>query len=136
MESTRQRLRFEELAHETRPDGRCRITVRLEWCDRSHEGRAEGLETPHGRVRAAADACLEAALSAAGKRLHLELIGVKAFRAFDGWVVVVRLVGEAQGRPLRLLGASSIDGATGVERAAGLAVLDATNRVLGHYMDG
>lgn len=136
MEKARQRLRFDELIHETRPDGRCRVTVRLEWCDRIILGSADGLETHHGRVRASAEACLAAALSAAGKRLHLELIGVKAFRAFDGWVVVVRLVGEAEGKRMRLLGASSTEHEAEVERAAGLAILDATNRILERFVAG
>jgi len=74
------------------------------------------------------------ALAGAGKRVHLELIGVKAFRAFDGWVVVVRLLGEAGGKSFRLLGASSSEAEAGVERAAGLAILDATNRILERHV--
>lgn len=134
MSTSRQRLRFEEVGHQATPDGRCRITVRLEWCDRTFEGVGEGVETQHGRVRASAEACLEAALAGTGKRVHLELIGVKAVRAFDGWVVVVRLTGEAEGRAFRLLGASSCEGTDGLERAAALAILDATNRVLERYV--
>lgn len=133
MENPRQRLRFDELIHETHLDGRCRVTVQLEWCGRSFSGSAEGVETPHGRVRASAEACLAAALAAAGKRVHLELIGVKAVRAFDGWVVVVRVVGDLGGKRFRLLGASSAEAEADVERAAGRAILDATNRILeGH----
>jgi len=136
VDTPRQRLRFDELVHETTPDGRCRVTVDLEWCGRTLQGTAEGLETLHGRVRASAEACLEATLAAAGKRLHLELIGVKAFRAFDGWVVVVRLLGESGGKSFRLLGASSSETESGVERAAGLAILDASNRVLERHVRG
>lgn len=134
LSTSRQRLRFEEATHESTPDGHCRVTVRLEWCGRSFEGVSEGVETQHGRVRSSAEACLHATLAGTGKRVHLELIGVKAVRAFDGWVVVTRLVGEAEGRSFRLLGASSCEDATGLERSAALAVLDATNRVLERYV--
>lgn len=126
----RQRLRFEGSTRRTAPDGRCRITVRLEWCGRALEGEAEGLDTHHGRVRAAAEAALAAALAAAWRRVHLALLGVKSVRAFDGWVVVVRLNALLGERPLKLLGAASCEEEVEVERAAALAVLDATNRVL------
>ena len=130
LETARQRLRFDNLVHETTPDGRCRMAVHLEWCGRAIVGEAEGLETHHGRVRASAEACLDAAVSAAGKRVHLSLKGVKAVRAFDGWVVVVRVLGEVGVRSFQLLGASSCETEEGLERSAGLAVLDATNRIL------
>ena len=79
----RQRLRFEDISHESGPDGRCRVGVRLEWCGRTLESQADGLETHHGKIRASAAATLEAALAAAGKRIHFELLGVKAVRALS-----------------------------------------------------
>jgi hypothetical protein len=136
LERSRQRLRFDALVHESAPDGRCRVTVRLEWCGRTIEGHAEGLETHHGRVRASAEACLQAAVAAAGKRVHLSILGVKPVRAFDGWVVVVRVHGDAGARTVRLLGASSCEGEAGLEKAAALAVLDGTNRLLERYVGG
>ena len=69
-------------------------------------------------------------MSAAGKRIHAELLGVKAVRAFDGWVVVVRLYAEVEGRTVRLLGAASCESEAGLAKGAAIAVLDATNRVL------
>jgi hypothetical protein len=136
VEPVRQRLKFEEVLHSGAPDGRCRVGIRLEWCGRTLQASAEGVETQHGRVRAAASATLDAALAAAGKRVHLELIGVKAVRAFDGWVVVVRLNGEASGRTYRLLGSASCEEDSGLTRAAALSVLDATNRLLERYVGG
>ena len=62
--------------------------------------------------------------------MHGELVGVKAVRAFDGWVVVVRLNAEAGGKRLQLLGSASCEGEDELIRCAVLAVLDATNRVL------
>jgi hypothetical protein len=84
-------------------------------------------------VRGAAEAALAAALAATGGSLRLELVGVKAFRAFDGWVVVVRVVGSAGDRRFRLLGASSSEEEEGLPRVAAQAVLDATNRVVEGY---
>lgn len=133
-DAPRQRLRFDELTHQTEADGRCRIAVQLEWCGRSLRGEAEALETHHGRVRAAAQAALVAALAAAAGRIDFELVGVKAFRAFDGWVVVVRVIADADGSAVRLLGASSSEDEEGLERASAQAVLDATNRILARYV--
>lgn len=128
--SARRRLRFDSIRHQTRLDGHCVMTVRLEWYGRSHEEEHEGLETHQGRLQAAASAALEATMSAAGKRVHSELLGVKAVRAFDGWVVVVRLHAEVEGESVRLLGAASCEMEEGLGKAAAIAVLDATNRVL------
>jgi len=133
VELPRQRLRFEEIRYESGPHGRCRVSVRLEWCGRVLECSAEGLETHHGRIRATASATLDGALAAAGKRIHLELLGVKAVRAFDGWVVVVRLAGEAGDRTFRLLGSASCEDDDGLTKAAAHSVLDATNRLLERY---
>jgi hypothetical protein len=84
-------------------------------------------------VRASAEAALAAALAAAGRHVRLELVGVKAFRAFDGWVVVVRVLGSAGERGFRLLGAASSEDEAGLPRASAEAVLDATNRVVEGY---
>ena len=129
-DNTRRRLRFDGVESETTPDGHCRVTVRLEWYDRMYESEVEGLQTHHGLLRAAASASLTSALQAAGPRLHAELAGVKAVRAFDGWVVVMRLTGESGSEPLTLLGASSCEAEEDLPHATVKAVLDATNRVL------
>jgi hypothetical protein len=129
-DNPRRRLRFDSVVNETTPDGHCRVTVRLEWYDRMYESEVDGLQTHHGLLRAAASAALTSALQAAGPRLHAELAGVKAVRAFDGWVVVVRLKGQSGNEPLTLLGASSCEEETELPRATVQAVLDATNRVL------
>ena len=136
VELPRQRLRFDRILHKSAPDGRCLVGVRLEWCGRMLEASSEGLETLHGRIRASAAATLEAALAAAGKRMDLEILGVKAVRAFDGWVVVVRVVGEIGGREFRLLGSASCEDEGGLAQAAAHSVLDATNRLLERYVAG
>jgi hypothetical protein len=134
VEPSRQRLKFEEVVHSAAPDGRCRVGVRLEWCGRPLQASAEGVETQHGRVRAAAAATLDAALIAAEKRVRLELVGVKAIRAFDGWVVVARLNGESENRRYRLLGSAACEDDDALTRAAAHAILDATNRLLQRYL--
>lgn len=129
----RRRLRLDGVTHEGAPEGNCLVSVALEWHGRAVRGEARALDTHHGRVRASAEATLAAALTAGGGRFRLELIGVKAFRAFDGWVVVVRVVAQAGDQGLRLLGASSSEDDAGLGRAAAQAVLDATNRVVERY---
>jgi hypothetical protein len=130
---SRRRLRLDAVVCDTAPDGRCLLSVDLEWCGRVVRGEARSLDTHHGRVRASADAALAAALAAAGRHVHLELVGVKAFRAFDGWVVVVRVLGSAGDKDFRLLGAASSEEERGLPRASAEAVLDATNRVVEGY---
>lgn len=130
MKPPRKRLRLEEVLHRTAPDGRCLIGVRLEWHGRILQASSGGVETQTGRVRAAAAAALEAAMESAEGRMRINLVGVKAFKAFDGWVVVARLDGEAEGRSYRLLGAASCEEDGTLEKASAQAVLNATNRVL------
>lgn len=130
----RQRLRFEGLTHESNPAGRCVVGVSLEWCGHTHEGKAEGLETLQGKIKASALAMLNAVMDAASNRMHLELIGVKAVRAFDGWVVITSLQAEAAGKSYRLLGSASCEVDEELLRAAALSVLDASNRVLERYV--
>ncbi len=130
----RQRLRFEGLTHDPRTDGRCMISVSLEWCGRMHTGTAEGIETLQGRIRTSSIATLSAVMEATSKRMHLELLGVKAVRAFDGWVVITSLQAEASGKSYRLLGSASCEADDGLLRTAVLSVLDASNRVLERYV--
>ena len=111
------------------------MRVTLEWCGKEIEGAAEGLETHHGRVRASADATMQAALAATGKDVHFDLVGVKSVRAFDGWVVILRVTGRAGSRSYRLLGSASCEQERDLPRAAALAVLDATNRLLERHVD-
>jgi hypothetical protein len=135
MESPQQRLKFVEAVHRAAQDGRCWIGVRLEWRGRTLQASVEGLETEYGRVRAAAAAALKACLEGTGGGVHFDLVGVKAFRAFDGWVVVVRINGEAEGRSYRLLGSASCETDEALTKASVLSVLDATNRVLTRFME-
>ena len=124
--SLRTRVRFESLDCETTRGGSCNVTVCLEWNGETYRATEAGLETQQGIIKAATQAALAATLSAAGSEIRLQLVGVKAVRAFDGWVVIARLNGESR----RLLGAVPCERDEELPQAAVQAVLAATNRVL------
>jgi hypothetical protein len=90
------------------------------------------VETQQGILTATTQPALAATLSVAGGDIDLRLGGVKAVRAFDGWVVIVRLNrGDRESHPgRRLLGAAPCETDDELPHAAVQAVLDATNRVL------
>jgi hypothetical protein len=133
-EPRRGRLRFDDFQLQRFPNGRCRVTVRMEWTGgETFTGEAEGTQTLEGELRTAAEAALKAASGSIRGRLGLELKGVKAVKAFDGWVVVVLVQAGGEDDPMKLLGAFPCqDGDT--PRGAVMAVMDATNRILERYL--
>lgn len=90
------------------------------------QGRAHGSSSPTGELRVAAEAVLRALEQGRGQRL--ELLGVKALRAFDAMVVIVAVAADRQGVSTRLLGCALAG--DDINRGAVLAALNATNRVL------
>lgn len=130
----RSRLRFDSLEHVTTPDGSGRVSVRLEWSGDVYEGTVSCLETQQGILKAACQAALSATLQATNAlnagRIDLEVVGVKAVRAFDGWVVVTRINGRAGAETYRLLGAAPCEAEEDLPGAAVKAVLNASNRVM------
>lgn len=116
--------------------GRCNIGVTLEWRGRTVSRSVMCVETMQGRLRAAAHASLAAALEVVDDRASLSLIGVKAVRAFDGWVAIVRVNGEVGDRVLRLLGSAACEDEADLPRTAALALLNAINRVLEPLAEG
>ena len=132
--SERERLDFSDFVYESFPDGRCATRVTLEWSDGiQFVGSSDGTQTLEGRLRSGARAALAAAESATKSRMRLDLLGVKALRAFDEWIVIVSVRGKTESDSYRLLGsyATSEDEAA---RGAALAVLDATNRIIERYI--
>jgi len=109
--------------------GRAAAEVELEWGGQAYSERAEGEASPPLELRLAATATLKALEGILRGRVQFSLLGIKSFRAFDTDVVVV-LMRTDQGAPL--VGASLASGDP--YRAAALAVLNATNRVLGNYL--
>jgi len=141
----RSRLRFDGVSHVRTPDGSGRVSVRLEWAGSMYEGTVSCLETQQGILNAASQAALRATMASRSANgsgnghagngpsstgLALEVVGVKAVRAFDGWVVVARVNGAQGDERYRLLGAAPCEGEADLPGAAVKAVLNASNRVL------
>ena len=128
----RERLRFVDFELRRLQNGRCRARVVLEWHpDEQFVGSAEELGSQAGELRCAAQAALGAIERAMASRVNFELLGVKAVRAFDSTVVIVSLTSrEPDARASRLVGSYITDDVSA--RGAALAVLNATNRVLGN----
>lgn len=129
--SAQDRLRFSEFTLDRLANGRCRARVVLTWCENDrYTGECEGLASQAGELRCAAQATVEALAKAVKGAMSFELLGVKAVRAFDATVVIVSLTVQGEGRGQRLVGSYLTD--TDFARGAALAVLHATNRILGN----
>jgi hypothetical protein len=127
-----ERLRFHEFGFQRLPNGRCRAKVILTWSDgRRFEGSSDGVSSQTGELRCCAVAAVNALEQAVQPRLTFELLGVKTVRAFDATVVIVSLSARGEAT-LRLVGSCLTE--TDPPRGAALAVLNATNRLLGNYL--
>jgi hypothetical protein len=129
--ASRERLRFVDFELRRLQNGRCRARVVLEW-NPEHQfiGSAEELGSQAGELRCAAQAAVEAIQRAVETSASLELLGVKAVRAFDATVVIVSLTSRAEAQPSRLVGSYITDDYSA--RGAALAVMNATNRLMGN----
>jgi hypothetical protein len=135
-QSRRERLRFNNFRFARTPAGICSAEVELEWMDGVRvAGKATGPSSPMGDIRVSADATLRALESFSGGTLSFELAGIKALRAFDANIVIVavtlRQADDGDG-PKRLLGVYLAEHEP--VRGAVVAVLNATNRVLGNFI--
>jgi hypothetical protein len=129
----RERLKFLTFEFEKLPNGRCRSRVVLErTAGEQFVGAAEGLGSPAGELRCAAQAATEALQGAVAEKLAFELLGVKAVRAFDATVVIVSLSCHNGVPATRLVGSCLSE--TELQRSAALAVLNATNRLMGNMV--
>lgn len=128
------RLRLLRVERAPSPDGYARVRVALEWKGQRHVGEAQGVLTREGDLRTGADATLKAIGSATGGRLRLGLIGIKAVRAFDSWIVICSVDAKGTERHWKLIGARSTD-AEDMVRGAATAILDALNRVVELHLD-
>ncbi|HXV85401.1 MAG TPA: hypothetical protein VD793_01825 [Gemmatimonadales bacterium] len=128
---TRERVRFAAFDFKRSPSGACHARVVLEWQPGDpHVGETDGVSSPAGALRCAAQAAVIALESAIERRLRFELLGVKSLRAFDANVIIVSLTTQGEGPPRRIVGSYLAE--DDLERGAALAVLHATNRVLGN----
>ena len=131
-EAKRERLRLSEFHFQRAQDGHCAVEVELEWHDGAKvRGTARGLSSPTVDLRVAAEAALRALEQFSGHQLAFELIGVKAVRAFDANVIIVAVLNKRDG-PAKLLGAHLCE--HDLTRGAVVAVLSATNRLLGNFI--
>ncbi|HYH78200.1 MAG TPA: hypothetical protein VEX86_00335 [Longimicrobium sp.] len=126
----RRRVRFVSVTIDTPRIGRSQATVELEWAGRSVVGEVEG-ETGYAmELRLAAMATAAALDQLMAGRVKFQMVGIKPFRAFDADVVVALLRSDLDGKSLIGAALASDD----PYRAASVAVLNATNRVLGNYL--
>jgi hypothetical protein len=128
-----ERLRFAEFTLDRLANGRCRARVGLTWRDSEQfTGEGEGLASQAGELRCAAQACVLALGQAVQGGVTFELLGVKAVRAFDSTVIIVSLAVHGEGNDQRVVGSYLTENDTA--RGAALAVLNATNRILGNRL--
>ena len=125
------RLFFNSFTFERSPSGRGTANVVLEFGGRKWSGRADGQSSPIGDLRLGAEAAMHAVEDFAAGSLGLELMGVKLIRAFDANVVIVSAT-QRSARDVKLVGCYLAE--EDAMRGAALAVLNATNRVLGNYL--
>jgi hypothetical protein len=125
---SRERPRFARFRLARLADGRCRARVALQWEHRGRfVGEAEALGAASGELRCAAQACLNA-LAKGLPDLAFDILGVKSLRAFDANIVLVSLAVRGSPSAPRLVGSCLAGDNLG--RAAAIAVLQATNRVI------
>jgi hypothetical protein len=129
-ETNKRRLYFEDVeVRRSRSKGvTCRVTLRKG--DTSYIGEAEGAETERSRAELAARAAVLAIGQAEGEARQLALDGCKLIDAFDREFVIVGLTARWGRESAFLSGTCEIKDSP--ETASVLAVLDATNRWIGH----
>ena len=130
----RDRIRFKESALEQLPNNRCRARVVLAWPGGDEfAGAAQGEDTKVGRLRCTAQATARTLEKSVNDEITLDVQGVRTIAESDTNVIVVvlsyRLLGETQEQ---LVGACIMRSLP--QRSAALAVLKATNRLVGNVV--
>jgi len=129
----RERLRFTNFTFTRTPAGLCTAEVELEWLENVRVvGKATGQSSPVSDLRVAAEATINAIELFSEGALQLDLLGVKALRAFDANIIIVSVELKRGEGPTRLLGSHLAE--KDPVRSAVVAVLNATNRILGNYV--
>ena len=127
-----ERLRFTDFRFERSSGGHCSAEVELEWSEGVRvRGAASGESSATVDLRVAAEAALRAIERFSDGALAFELVGIKALRAFDANVIIVSVVNHGVG-PKQLVGSCLVE--SDPARGAVVAVLSATNRVLGNVI--
>ena len=127
------RIRLEDFVLQRLPENRCSARVVLAWHPGDeYVGTAEGENSPQGRLRSAAEAAAHALEAAANGQVGLTVLTVKAKaidETFETVLVIVSLSDRVDHRSEHLVGSCLIK--ESAARGAALAVLSATNRLLG-----
>jgi hypothetical protein len=128
-----ERLKFIDFEFVKKTDGHCNSRVTLERAPgERYVGASEAFGAQAGELRCAAQAATDALQNAVGDQMQFELLGVKAVRAFDALVIIVSLSCHNGMPATRLVGSCLSE--TDQHRCAALAVLNATNRLLGNIV--
>lgn len=128
---TQRRVRFVGLELARPHVGTIHARVQLDWSEQRYTGEAEGEGGSAGEIRVCAQAAVRALEAVLGGEATFSLVGTKAIRIFDNDLVAV-LLHCPQAPDRRLIGVSLV--AADPNRSASLAVLNATNRLLGNYL--
>ncbi|HUE95982.1 MAG TPA: hypothetical protein VMN39_04955 [Longimicrobiaceae bacterium] len=131
--STRaKRVRFDSIEVSQPQPGVVKAVAKLSWQREHYVAEAEGEASAVGELRACAAATMRAVERFAGGKVSFSLIGVKEFHVFDHDLVAV-LLHAAELPDYRMIGTSIIT--EDRNRAAALAVLSATNRAVGNFLE-
>ena len=125
------RVRFTRFDLTRTKSGQTTAEVTLEMEGTKHVGHSTGPSSPLGDLRISAEACLRALIAFSGG-LEFELMAVKHIRAFDSNLAIVSISHRQDGSTYPLVGCYLAK--EDVCRGAAIAVLNATNRVLGVSM--
>ena len=127
------RLKFISLEFENTSEGRQAKVILGMQPDLLFSGTAHCSEAAGGELKCAALATVHAIhQSASESERILEFIGASALKAFDATVVIVSLWARLGGGKRRLVGSYVAE--DDMAKGAALAVLNATNRLLGVTM--
>jgi hypothetical protein len=130
--SRRERVRFADFSFSRTPSGQCSAEVSLEYDSVLFRGRSIGQSSPLGDFRVAAEATLRALQDFVKDSMTFELLGIKHVRAFDSNLLIVSISLRESHQVTRLVGCYLAE--TDTRRGAAMAVLNATNRILGNHI--
>lgn len=129
----RRRVRLVRVSMEYPRTGRALATAILEWGNEEYTGQTEGESGSTVELRLAALATLRALSAVLAEQLTFALLGIRALRAFDRDFVAVLIRTEQLAADDALVGTSLV--LEDLWQGAALAVLNATNRLLGNYLE-
>ena len=126
------RIGFRGCELEQLPNNRCRARVVVAWLEgEEFAGAAQGEDTEAGRLKCAVDATARALEKSVSDEITLGVEGVRTIAESDTDIIVVLLSYHLLGGTQQKLVGSCIIGKQ-PQRSAALAVLKATNRIMGN----